>query len=124
MSSTGLPLVGLDGSNPLAFLASLGALRSLSSAWPGRQVRMSWSSAGPRRPVLHTHDAVTPPEVVSALLGQLKTMEDHPAWSLGPDLGVAPGQFRDFAERAVEHAGRTRDRTCATLPLPSAARPP
>jgi hypothetical protein len=111
MSTSELPLIGLDGSNPLAFLASLGTLRSLTNAWPERQVRMSWSSAGPRRPVLHTHQPVTPPEVVSALVGQLKTMEDHPAFSLGPDLNVTPEHFREFAERAAAHAGQTRDRT-------------
>jgi hypothetical protein len=111
MSTSELPLIGLDGSNPLAFLASLGTLRSLTNAWPERQVRMSWSSAGPRRPVLHTHQPVTPPEVVSALVSQLKTMEDHPAFSLGPDLNVAPEHFREFAERAAAHTGQTRDRT-------------
>ncbi len=111
MSSSEVPLIGLDGSNPLAFLASLGTLRSLCNAWPGRHVRMSWSSTGPRRPVLHTQQPVTPPEVMLALVGQLKTMEDHPAWSLGPDLNVASEQFREFAERAAAHAFQTHDRT-------------
>ena len=32
----GLVLTGLDGSNPLAFLAALGTLRGLTLAWPER----------------------------------------------------------------------------------------
>lgn len=53
-----LDLVGLDGANPLAFLAALGTLRTLTLAWPRRQVRMSWKVyAGAWRPVLHiTHE--------------------------------------------------------------------
>lgn len=35
-------LKGLDGSNPLAFLAALGALRTLSLALPAERVRMNW----------------------------------------------------------------------------------
>ena len=34
-------------------------------------------------------------------------MTGHEAWSLGPDLGVDPDTFRDYARRA---ARRTRDR--------------
>ncbi len=45
-----LLLAGLDGRNPLAFLAALGTLRSLTSTWPARQVRMSWQSLGGWRP--------------------------------------------------------------------------
>ena len=33
----GLLLVGLDGANPLAFLAALGTLRGLTIAWPERR---------------------------------------------------------------------------------------
>jgi len=35
-------LKGLDGSNPLAFLAALGTLRTLTSALPDETVQMSW----------------------------------------------------------------------------------
>ena len=47
----GLVLTGLDGGNPLAFLAALGALRTLSLAWPDRPVKMRWvQQAGAWRP--------------------------------------------------------------------------
>lgn len=38
-----LTLTGLDGSNPLAFLAALGALRTHSIARPGCGVKMRWA---------------------------------------------------------------------------------
>lgn len=51
--ANGLLLRGLDGSNPLAFLAALGTLRSISIAWPRREIKMGWSNdAGPWHPIL------------------------------------------------------------------------
>jgi hypothetical protein len=52
MSAT-LLLYGLDGSNPLAFLAALGTLRSLSLLWPEERVRLAWKiHEGAFRPML------------------------------------------------------------------------
>lgn len=46
-------LAGIDGANPLGFLAALGALRTLSLALPDEAVRMSWEqSDGAWRPRL------------------------------------------------------------------------
>lgn len=42
MGDNGILLRGLDGSNPLAFLAALGTLRTLTLALPDETVRMSW----------------------------------------------------------------------------------
>ncbi len=39
---TTLDLPGIDGSNPLGALAALGVLRSLTHAWPTRDVRLHW----------------------------------------------------------------------------------
>ena len=43
--SEGLLLRGLDGANPLAFLAALGTLRTLAIALPAEKVTMSWEQA-------------------------------------------------------------------------------
>lgn len=48
----GLILTGLDGSNPLAFLAALGALHAADAVAPGAP-RLSWRLHGVWRPVLH-----------------------------------------------------------------------
>jgi len=69
----GLLLSGLDGSNPLGFLAALGTLRALSDAWPQRKIRMSWKIAmGAWRPTLHcTSGGDDCDEVISALSSYL-----------------------------------------------------
>lgn len=78
--SQGILLHGLDGSNPLAFLAALGTLRTLTLALPNEKVRMSWeSSAGAWRPRVFCsldHDG----EALVARLDRIlvKTRRDHP----------------------------------------------
>lgn len=102
-------LVGIDGGNPLAFLAALGTLRSLTSAWPDRRVRMSWSPTGPWRPTLHLDHPASRAEIIGALDAQLKRMCGHPALSLGPDLTVSPETFRDQYARPAARIARDRD---------------
>jgi len=54
-NTEGLLLSGLDGSNPLAFLAALGTLSVLTRTWPDSRIRMSWNQAGTTwHPTLHT----------------------------------------------------------------------
>jgi hypothetical protein len=112
-----LLLVGLDGANPLAFLAALGTLRSLALAWPDRRVRMSWGRHprdGPWRPAVHVDPPATPVDIVAALDAQLKRMRDHQAWSLGPDLSLSPETYRkDYALPAAQVARDSEDRTWA-----------
>lgn len=85
-----LPLTGLDGSNPLAFLAALGTLTAcdhLSRAgevpdWLAGPVKLSWGTDGsPQTPVLHL--PATPPSseaFAEWLASQLsRTVEGHPA---------------------------------------------
>ncbi len=108
-----LLLVGLDGSNPLAFLAALGALRSLSLIRPDRVARMSWQSLGGWRPALHVKPSSSQQELAGELDAFLRSRSDHPAFSLGADLSVSPEQFRNYAEQAACHAYDTRDRSWA-----------
>lgn len=63
-----LLLRGLDGSNPLAFLAALGTLRVLTTGWPEREVRMGWKECGSAwRPYLLISPPATREEVVEIL---------------------------------------------------------
>ncbi len=67
-SNDGLLLVGLDGSNPLAFLAALGTLRTLTQAWPERHVSMSWEmSEGAWRPRLRCPYTETAESILQTL---------------------------------------------------------
>lgn len=69
----GLTLTGLDGGNPLAFLAAIGTLRSLTLAWPDKDVRMSWTQrAGAWRPVVKATESLTPSAVAAAVAERLR----------------------------------------------------
>jgi CRISPR-associated endonuclease/helicase Cas3 len=89
-ASFALPLPGLDGANPLAFLAALGTLvacdrlsRSTDRPpWLAGPVALSWGSGGsPQTPVLHLPGAPPPPaEFAEFLVERLPhSVEDHPA---------------------------------------------
>lgn len=76
-----IPLIGLDGSNPLAFMAALGTLRSLTLAWPERCIKMSWRQLDAAwRPVLHVSDEVSKEDLLDALENFLQNdFEKHPS---------------------------------------------
>jgi len=112
-SEDGLILMGLEGGNPLAFLAAMGTLRSLTQRWPDRRVRMSWLRLGSWRPVVHVEPATVQAEVVLALDEYLKRMRDHHAWSIGKDLSVRPQVFQKYAANAARQARGSGDRTWA-----------
>lgn len=108
-----LELTGLDGSEPLQFLAALGAFRVLSGgdgerrALTGagaRSTALSWRWNGGWRPVLHTAEPMAPDgvtaEVVKALAARAK-----PAYlTIGDTIKVSPQEFREFAEKAARQA--------------------
>ena len=89
-----LPLPGLDGSNPLAFLAALGTLRVCEQlaeradapVWLKGDVRLSWGhGTSSQTPVLHLPDQPPSTDDVAADIGaQLaRTVDVHPsAWAI------------------------------------------
>jgi hypothetical protein len=94
-------LSGLDGSNPLAFLAALGTLRTLTAVWPERAVRMAWRvDAGAWRPVV-TGDGLTGDgavdEILDALVAELAKGAGRAAFTFARDLRLSPAEFRKFA---------------------------
>ncbi len=99
-----LVLVGLDGSNPLAFLAAMGTLRTLSFAWRKERVnfRLSWRAAGAWRPVLHADRALGGNEVVMTLDRQLRDVEGQRAFELADNLKVNGEAFRAETQKAAD----------------------
>lgn len=96
-------LRGIDGSNPLGLLASLGTLRVLSEMRPSANVRLAWHNDGYWRPVVFgIRDAE---EIVGTV------MEDLPSWENEPALTLAYIKEGDGAGRRVEPdtAGAIRD---------------
>lgn len=68
-------LTGLDGANPLGFMAALGALAATTTADP--TVRLGWVDQGRWRPVLST--TLDRDALVAALAADLRTWDDDPA---------------------------------------------
>jgi hypothetical protein len=98
-------LSGLNGGNPLAFLAALGTLRSMSLAWPYSRVLMRWEvSDGAWRPYIKTSETIEQESLIPALHEQLQRMVDHPAFAFGKDLAMDAAEFRDVAIRAQDQA--------------------
>lgn len=96
-------LTGLDGANPLAFLAALGTLRLLSLNWRGRTVGLGWTlAAGAWRPILHIQPEATPDEVIEAVHANVPGVGDLFDADLlaeceraGPEKGQGKPKWRD-----------------------------
>lgn len=94
MSNVSITLTGLDGSNPLAFLAAIGVLRALDHR--ARQharttPRLSWFDEGCWRPVVHDVTSM------DAIIGELT--EDRETWEADPALLIA---YDESGEKLVD----------------------
>src|SRR5206468_4059560 len=95
-----LHLVGVDGANPLAFLAALGTLNLLSEARTA-DMRMRWQPlAGAWRPVLIASQPLDENAVVEMLATSLGAPEAHPHLALGKNLSISRDRFAQFALNA------------------------
>lgn len=100
-----LILNGLDAGNPLAFLAALGTLRSLSLAWPDADIRLHWGPAsGGLRPYLSINPTTDEQALILALIEQLRQLSTNPAITFTNDLSVSHEAFRAAACYAQQHA--------------------
>lgn len=112
--STRMLLTGLDGSNPLAFLAALGTLRVLTRAWPERDVRLGWESRGGRwTPFLQFTNSASPEDVVAALDPALRAMAGHKAFTFADDLKLSADKFTSFSRQAGAAARNSGDPVAA-----------
>lgn len=111
-----LVLGGLDGANPLGFLAALGVLNVLSDSGGAReQAKLSWRNVGYWRPVVHGGVAKRD-AVVAAIMVDLKTWKAEPALALEygdseRDLKPPPGEFKAFLRKLVKRAEHGKRRS-------------
>ena len=98
----GLLLSGLDGANPLAFLAALGTLRGLTLAWPEHRVCLSWTLRDTWRPCLQVDgDTPTDDETLDGLERFTEMRPGHEALRIGDNLTVPTDNFRTHARNAA-----------------------
>lgn len=100
-----LLLSGLNGGNPLAFLAALGAFRTTALMWPAQNVRMHWSSAqGSWHPHLTLAREVDRDDWLTALAETLTICTVCAVLAKYKDLTVLCSDFRKAAEDAASQA--------------------
>jgi hypothetical protein len=101
MSDNGILIRGLDGSNPLAFLAALGTLRTLTLALPDETVRMSWEECdGAWRPRVWCSLADNE-AIVEQLHSVLAGAVDRISFSIGENLNLPAKEFRSHLVDAL-----------------------
>lgn len=99
-----LLLRGVDGGNPLGFMAAVGMLRSMSLAMPDADIVLGWQRSGVAwRPVVVGVGAQED-LILDCLCDQLRTMDGHPALARWDNLGRPPEEFRTYALEAAWQA--------------------
>ncbi len=102
----GIMLNGIDGANLLGFLAAIGTLQVANLDESSTEWKLGWWHIGAWTPVLFGDDAVTPGDLLEALMLNLKAIEDNRAFEFAKNLTISPEEFR----RVTQDAQR-----CATL---------
>ena len=96
-----IPLPGLDGANPLGFLAALGTWRTTEAIHPG--TRMYWKPInGHWAPVLLNPQSLSEETLAKVLHVELIQMKDHSVFSFANNLNLKPHEFAAQAEQAIE----------------------
>lgn len=99
----GILLKGLDGSNPLAFLAALGTLRTLTLALPGEAVKMNWEqSEGAWRPRVRCSLSGDTDAMIERLHQLLAEATHRASFAIGDNLNLPADVFREHLLKATE----------------------
>jgi hypothetical protein len=97
-------LPGLDAANLLAYMAALGAMRTLSEMDDGSGTRLSWTpGSGCWMPVIH-HPTIDGGDLLAQTLSSELSNQENRAWDIGKDLRISPGEFQRAARSAVRDA--------------------
>ncbi|MEI9892723.1 MAG: hypothetical protein WDN28_02105 [Chthoniobacter sp.] len=106
-----LPLLALNGAEPLAFLAALGTLRGTATRWPS--ARLSWTGEAPFQPLLELPDGVTEEAVIENLVLVLHATEKLEFFTrFGSEVKVSPGEYRKLFD---DLAGKEDEDSLAAL---------
>lgn len=103
----GLRLNGLDGGNPLGFLAAIGTLRAVNQAEPSMswEWRLGWKlNGGIWGPVLVGNEVLSEGALIESLMLALEGMDENPAFEFDKNLTVGPEKYRSIAQDAQGRA--------------------
>lgn len=96
-------LPGIDGANPLGFLAALGTLRTLTG--DADAIRLHWTKhANAWRPVLTMPEPIEPDALIERLAAALARHANENAFTLGDNPSVLLDVFRTYAQQAAQTA--------------------
>lgn len=96
-------LIGLDGSNLLAYLAALGTLRALALADPSAEVRMGWAERETWIPTLYHSKAHSADDILDFLTSRVCGAETADrAWSIGDSLTLTCAEFGKAMRESIE----------------------
>ena len=93
-------LKGLNGANPLGFMAALGCARLLSRVRPA--TRLGWVKHGTWRPFVTGVDSEDGCMAEVARACQETLTDNDLTAALGENITVAPAEFRKFAQQAAD----------------------
>ena len=97
----GLLLKGLDGGNPLGFLAAVGTLRVATLADPGVEWRLRWDAhGGTWAPSILGGGTLSANGLIELLALALAGTGDNPAFGFAKNLNIGPEEFRSVAQSA------------------------
>lgn len=100
-----LILRGLDGANPLAFLATVGVLRVLTGSATELRPQLAWRvHHGAWRPSLRLVERLTEDELADRIFASCSKQHCEAAFGLGDNLSVTAEVFRSFAADAASAA--------------------
>ena len=96
----GLLLSGLDGSNPLGFLAAIGTLCACVQADSSNSWRLRWTvQEGAWAPVLVGSEAYSEHDLARRLADSLHS-NSTPEFDFAQDLNITPSMFRELVRQA------------------------
>ncbi len=107
-----LALTGLDGSNPLAFLAALGTLRILTRSLPDLGLKMEWTiTEGVWNPVFLLIEPLDQPGLINIIFNNLgRDISSHPIAFLERTNNARPDSIRQDAVQLARNAQKQEDR--------------
>jgi len=106
-TNKGTLLAGIDGTNPLGFMAAVGLLRILNGACETPPAMRWVDSRGSWRPEIRAESASSIPDLVAHVLPRLKSLMDRPpfiavdgASAISDTLKLLPAEYRRMAVAA------------------------